>query len=474
LNHKNLTLISRSSKALEGLPLADFPTNLGIVSHLTVGQAPGKSDDHPPFAIARNVDGELLAWGDNQHQQLELPDAVRSMARTGDLVSLSAGAHHALALDRSGKVVAWGSNELGQSEVPKILSPVTQIQAGPYFSVALLEDGSVRVWGGSEEMAAPATLRAVKQIATGDHSILALHPDATITAWGTDPGTSRHTSQATDVVDIACVGEQNFALLGDGQLLGWNNGPAKRPLPKLTATAIRSARDILAIQLRSGGWIFYGKNPDKTPTSPPINRRHLNAAASSDLIFSWVYEDRDTGSDLTGINGKSAGTTLPATAQTALDEAQQRLEELYLERVEIPYQESVTSLEAYYLQYLEADAAIAQTNAQLDTLVAIQAEQERMKNGEPVPLEDDVGTPVALANRRAIYRHTLQSYEATRIAAEAELNQLYIEKLDLMQADFTREGDTESALALRGYRDSFAATHTTPAELDGTIETAEP
>ena len=471
---KNLTLISRSQRPLDELPLTQLPSDLGIVTHLVIGQAGGESKLHPPFAIARDTDGKLHTWGTNQSGVLDIPEVIRSLSASGELSDLSAGAHHVLALDRSGKIHAWGANERGQSSVPADLPVAVQIAANRDFSVALLSDGTVRVWGGDKAMTPPENLTAVKKIAVGTRTILALHQNDTITSWGSHPETARHTPRTTEVIDIACVGDQNFALVGDGQLLGWGDSPAKRPLPKLTATAIQSARDILAVQLRSGGWIFFSKDPRDTPASPPINRRHLNATASASVIFSWVYEDSDTTqtSSATDAPGIAEPIPLPEAAQTAIDEVQQRLEELYLERVETPYQESLATLNSYYLQYLEADAGVAQNNAQLDTLVAIQAETERMQNGGRIPDEDEQDTPVALANRRKIYRHTLQGYEEVRIAAEAELNQMYIDKLDLIQADFTRQGDTESALAIRDFRDRFAATHTTPSTEAQTTESA--
>jgi serine/threonine protein kinase len=464
-SYKNLTLISRSERPLDNLPLTKIPATLGIVTHLVIGQATGDSKKHPPFAIARDTDGKIHSWGGNQHGALDIPEVVRSISTSGELSDLRAGSHHVLALDRSGKVYAWGSDEHGQSSVPTALSSsVIQIAAARDLSAALLSDGTVRVWGGDPALAPPENLTAVKKIAVGNRAILALHENNTITCWSSDPEIARHTPLADDVVDIAIVDDQNFALTGDGQLLGWSDRPAKRPLPKLMATAIQSARDILAVQLRSGGWIFFTRDPRDTPASPPINRRHLNAAASADVIFSWVYEDDGNSQTFTTSDSSidPKPVTLPPAAQAAIDEVQQRLEELYLERVETPYQESLTTLNNYYLQYLEADAGVAQSNAQLDTLVAIKAEKERMQNGEAVPTEDEEGTPAALANRRKIYRHTLQSYEEIRITAEAELNHMYIDKLELMQADFTREGDTESALAIRDFRDRFAATHTTP------------
>ena len=64
-----------------------------------------------------------------------------------DVVAISAGGYHALALKRDGTVVAWGANGFGQSTVPSNVTDIKQISAGSYYSVALGNNGTVYAWG---------------------------------------------------------------------------------------------------------------------------------------------------------------------------------------------------------------------------------------------------------------------------------------------------------------------------------------
>ncbi|MCL2772823.1 MAG: sigma-70 family RNA polymerase sigma factor [Oscillospiraceae bacterium] len=124
------------------------------------------------YSFALLVDGTVWGWGDNCFSQLgtgsrekyvTIPEQVKSLS---DVVSISAGVAHALALKKDGSVWSWGKNWYGQlgssrrnaenrkiedsefpSEIPG-LKKITQISAGYFRSLALAEDGTVWRWGG--------------------------------------------------------------------------------------------------------------------------------------------------------------------------------------------------------------------------------------------------------------------------------------------------------------------------------------
>ena len=126
-------------------------------------------------------DGYVWAWGDNSEGQLgrgpsgppysPTPLKVVAGGQGGtdlhDIVAVSAGNYHVLALDKNGNVWAWGDNILGQlgngdlpndSKVPvrvkknvsgvvTDLTDIVTIDAGFYHSLAVDVEDNVWVWG---------------------------------------------------------------------------------------------------------------------------------------------------------------------------------------------------------------------------------------------------------------------------------------------------------------------------------------
>ena len=65
--------------------------------------------------LAINYDGTVVAWGDNQFGQCNVPDGLN------DVVSIVCGDFHSLALKSDGTVVAWGWNRYDECDVPSNL-----------------------------------------------------------------------------------------------------------------------------------------------------------------------------------------------------------------------------------------------------------------------------------------------------------------------------------------------------------------
>jgi alpha-tubulin suppressor-like RCC1 family protein len=177
------------------------------------------------------ADGDVLAWGDGSSGQLgngrsehsDTPvevSGVGGVGELGEVVSISAGDHDALALLANGHVVAWGSGKEGElgdgnykeSDVPVEVSGVggvgklegvLAVSAGEDFNLALRANGEVVSWGRNEhgELGDPGiaesdvpvhvanlggtgSLSGVTAISAGSEYALATTSSGTVDGWG--------------------------------------------------------------------------------------------------------------------------------------------------------------------------------------------------------------------------------------------------------------------------------------------------
>ena len=123
--------------------------------------------------LALKSDGTVVAWGRDDYGQLGIPmdECTQYFCPKGllpivvpglnNIVAVSAGENHSLALKSDGTVMAWGLNNYGQlgdgtSEnqyspvrVPG-LSKIVAVSAGSQHTVALKSNGTVVAWGNND------------------------------------------------------------------------------------------------------------------------------------------------------------------------------------------------------------------------------------------------------------------------------------------------------------------------------------
>ena len=136
------------------------------------------------------------------------PVAVLNMTNA---VAVSTGGEHSLALKEDGSVWVWGNNNLGQSANSNIITDVctpsevsdlgcaVAVSAGGEFSLALMADGTIYTWGsnangqlgtGSTSPAystSPVQVTGVTtavSISAGYSHAMALLADGTVKVWG--------------------------------------------------------------------------------------------------------------------------------------------------------------------------------------------------------------------------------------------------------------------------------------------------
>ena len=216
--------------------------------------------------LALRNDGTVLAWGAEPYGATSVPVGL------SNVVSIAAGWDFSLALKNNGTVIAWGYNAYGETNLPTGLTNIVAIAAGYYHALALRNDGTVVAWGdnSSGQTSVPSGLNDAVAIAGGWDFSTALRSDGSVVAWGNSWwGETAIPDGLTNVVAIADGGFHTLALKQDGTVVAW--GPTNSGSwpdsdqsivsPGLSSVSAVSAGGYHSLGLTSGGRIVvWGAN----------------------------------------------------------------------------------------------------------------------------------------------------------------------------------------------------------------------
>jgi alpha-tubulin suppressor-like RCC1 family protein len=206
--------------------------------------------------------GTVWSVGSNQYGQLG--DGTNSDSETlvrasglSDVVKVSAGVEHVIALKSDGTVWTWGRNlrgQLGDGSLNNSFKPiqvkglenVVDVDAGWYHSLALKSDGTVWAWGrnyygqlGNGERADKITpvrvrnLSKISAISAGWYHSLALGANGNVWAWGWNlkgqlgndsyEGSYVPTTVTglRDIIKVSAGMYHSLALKSDGTVWAW-------------------------------------------------------------------------------------------------------------------------------------------------------------------------------------------------------------------------------------------------------------
>ncbi len=158
----------------------------------------------------------IVGWGMSPFGVFDVPSSATN------IVALSGGDIHALALRADGTVVGWGDDRDGQIDIPAGLNDAVAVAADGAFSLAVRADGTVIKWGDNTNsaLAVPPGLANVVSVAADSTHCLALKADGTVVSWGPEtnvpPGLSNVTAVATG-------GTHDLLLMADGTVEEWGN-----------------------------------------------------------------------------------------------------------------------------------------------------------------------------------------------------------------------------------------------------------
>lgn len=470
-NFGNLVIIDRHGDPLENAGiLARPPLELKGVHQVVTGQQPAAQGPAHHFVVVLQVDGKVLAWGDNSHGQLDVP------ASLGPVRSIAAGSGHVVALQADGRVLAWGDNRNGQATVPEDLGSATAVAAGHDFSIALLEDGSVRAWGAAPFVSgAPGPdFTPIVAIDAGHGHAIALRENGQVMAWGpSQSGRMNPHSKAGRVVSIAATNEDTviltdegillFATVADGTITGSNASDVDSPEIGFVES-ITGAGPLLVARDRKGKLTLHDGTP--RPIAMPAFMRMLphefDIAFAGNLVFACRPAPL-----LGGVTDDSSESGPPTTETTPLPEVsdteagreiatlQEQFEQAYVDQVSGPWEDSISQLNEFYLNHLEQRQAESAAQSDLETALAWRSEAEMIRDGDPLPEVDAPELLPELHDLRQTYRQKSAEHAETRSLAEAELLTRYDAALQALQDRFTGEQKLDDALEVRTFRDSL-------------------
>jgi len=271
-------------------------------------------------SIALAEDGELYAWGGNDHGQLgdnsstdrHTPinvtdgayDGKKDLGDTAPITAVALGEYHSIALCEDGTVYSWGYNNAGQlgdgtnTEVPqdqpvKILAgeyigthlgdnsakKITSVALGRWHSTALCEDGTVYSWG------------------YGSHGQMGNYdpPTTLVTPINTTPkhvskGAYEGTTYLGDVIGnpITAVDSgfnHSIALAVDGTVYTWGDntygqlGDGARPTDGLIPVKVPKGD--------YGGTTCLGDALGNKITAVALGANHSIALDEADRVYTW-------------------------------------------------------------------------------------------------------------------------------------------------------------------------------------------
>jgi len=189
--------------------------------------------------MAIKSDGSLWAWGLNISGQLgdgTLENKILPIKIMEDVVQVSAGNGYTIAIKNDGSLWAWGWRSFGNIPT-KIMDDVIQVSVGRAHSMAIQGDGSLWAWGwnlfgmlgdstagGDYKYPPIKVMDGVAQVSAGYEHTMAIKNDGSLWAWGrNDSGQLGDGTKEHKIIPVKIMDEVIQVSAGDTRTFAIKN-----------------------------------------------------------------------------------------------------------------------------------------------------------------------------------------------------------------------------------------------------------
>ncbi|MFO1459705.1 MAG: hypothetical protein U1G08_09855 [Verrucomicrobiota bacterium] len=218
-----------------------------------------------------------------------------SVPGVSDAVAIAAGDEFGAALLEDGSVTVFGNFP---GAIPTEIRNAARIVAGPNHLVVLHTDGSVTAYGKAKTklLKVPAELRDPVEIVIGTGHAVALQRDGTILCWGdNEAGQCRPPPGLSNVVSIATAFTHCMAATADGKVVTWGllwlEDISAPPRVESGVTRVMSGHEFL-VALGPPTTPVLLKSPTNVTVFPWQSARFEAAARGLGHTFEWRWNGR--------------------------------------------------------------------------------------------------------------------------------------------------------------------------------------